>query len=54
MSNLEEQNEGRKDARVDRANKKGKRQNLNVYAQPYQDGYNEEWENTKPPSQPKK
>ena len=53
MSNLEEQNEGRKDARVDRANKERKR-NLNVYTQPYQDGYSEEWENTKPSSQPKK
>jgi len=47
MSNLEEQNEGRKDARVDRANNDRKRR-LTSYTQPYQDGYNEGWENTKP------
>ena len=48
MSDLEEGNEGRKDARKDRVDNKKKPWNLNTHTQPYINGYDEEWENTKP------
>jgi len=52
---MEEQNEGRKDAQNDRADKKKKAWNLNTHTQPYVDGYNEVWAETEPkPTIPQK